>query len=178
MRRLEALLGVLSVHTGSLGIAMPHCWVTFPTTLFTGRKIISTLIASSQADLAALSLKRAKEAPLEICLDMDSVKISPGFPDTIAPYLKITKTLRFSRLTTIEDLTRTLPELPGQCTISSRWNWRIGTTEPTVTNPSIHSNGSPTLRETSLYDIDTPLPYSAVPSHDHEPTSTPINKRL
>ena len=59
-----------------------------------------------------MSLKRAKEARLEICLDGDSVRISPGFPDTIAPYPQNTKTLQFSPLTTIEDLTRALPNFP------------------------------------------------------------------
>ena len=103
-------------------------------------------------DLAVSSLKRAKEARLEVHLDMDS--IFPGFLDIIAPYLGNIKALRFSQLTAIEDLTRTLPNFP-QSMPNLRSLELVDSGDRPNWDPSLDpfEPFSDTLREISLYDI-------------------------
>jgi len=71
-----------------------------------------TLISSRSDGLAALSLQRAKAAPLEMCIDMDEVKKTPGFCDLINPFIQSTKTLSFDKFIKVKELTRTLPDFP------------------------------------------------------------------
>ena len=63
-----------------------------------------TIISNSQANLATLSLERAKAAPLEIYLDMEEMRESPQFLDLLIPHLQNTRTLLVDRLSTHEDL--------------------------------------------------------------------------
>lgn len=81
------------------------------------RSIVSTpgnwtFISSRNKDVAALSLQRAKAAPLQINLDMDQVRKNPGFSDLIAPYIRNTETLHVCCLLTTKELMQTLPNFP------------------------------------------------------------------
>lgn len=71
-----------------------------------------TLISSQNKRLTALSLARARTAPLKITLDMAQVKTQPWFPRLIAPSIQHATTLEFSGLTTPEELINTLPNFP------------------------------------------------------------------
>ena len=71
-----------------------------------------TLISSCSKLLAALSLERARAAPLEVSLFMNEVREQPGFTDSLIPYLQNVDTLRISELTTVEEFTQTLPNFP------------------------------------------------------------------
>jgi len=70
-----------------------------------------SLISSGRKCLAALSLERAKAAPLEIHLNMHQIREDPQFLDLLAPYTQNTETLCITRLFTVEDLVHTLPLL-------------------------------------------------------------------
>ena len=100
--------------------------------------IISTpenwaLISSKSKNLVALSLQRAKAAPLDIRLDMAEVKKTPGFSDLLKPHIRNIETLHVS-LSSIQELTQTLPGFP-QSTPNLRslslagkvceWEWTI-----------------------------------------------------
>ena len=109
-----------------------------------------TLISSSRGmDLAALSLQRAKAAPLEICLNMGEVRETPGFCDLINPSIQNAKTLHFSGLITFEELTQTLPNsqsmpnLQSLTLTGSRYDRRNSPTDPFEQLP-------PTLRHLKL----------------------------
>ena len=72
-----------------------------------------TLISSNgSGDLAALSLQRAKAAPLELWLNSDQLRKKPGFSELIAPYAQNIGTLRFSGLGRIEEFRHTPPNFP------------------------------------------------------------------
>ena len=66
-----------------------------------------TLISSEWMDLTALSLERAKAAPLTICLDLNE---DPGFLDLLLPHHQSIRSLWVTP-TTFEELTRALPNL-------------------------------------------------------------------
>ncbi|KAF9649588.1 hypothetical protein BDM02DRAFT_3186215 [Thelephora ganbajun] len=69
------------------------------------------LISSERINLTELSLERCKAAPLKVYLNMDQVEANPRFSDLIGPYIKNTETLHLNRISNIEGLTRTLPNL-------------------------------------------------------------------
>ena len=71
-----------------------------------------TLITCYRPQLTALSLERSKAAPLQLWLDMFSVRQYPGFRGLITPYIHNIGTLQVEELIAIQDLTRTLPEFP------------------------------------------------------------------
>ena len=71
-----------------------------------------TQISSRSKSLAALSLQRAKAAPLEICLDMRQIRGNPGFSDLITPHIQNIETLRIDSISTIEEFRRLLPDFP------------------------------------------------------------------
>ena len=71
--------------------------------------IISTpenwaVISNHPNNIAALSLERAKAAPLEIYLDMDRRRQDPEFLDPFIPHFRNAETMRITSLSTIEDL--------------------------------------------------------------------------
>ena len=68
-----------------------------------------TMISSHRMNLAALSLERAKTAPLEICLNMHGIRWDPWFLDLLIPYLQNIETLRVDGLLTVDDLAHRLP---------------------------------------------------------------------
>ena len=68
-----------------------------------------TLISDKSKCLAALSLQRAKAAPLQLRLRKDRVE---GFPELINPYIQNVKTLHFSGFKTVEELAQTFPNFP------------------------------------------------------------------
>ena len=71
-----------------------------------------TSIIYSRPNLTALNLERSKAAPLQLKLRMSCVSRMPGFHNLIMPYIQNVETLLFDELTTIEDLTQTLPNFP------------------------------------------------------------------
>jgi hypothetical protein len=71
-----------------------------------------TLVSSERVGLMRLSLERCKTAPIKLWLDMDQVRKKPGFSDSIVPYIQNTETLRLRRISTPDELTRTLPNFP------------------------------------------------------------------
>ena len=112
------------------------------------KSIISTpenwaLISTKSVRLAALSLQRAKAAPLDIRLDMDQVRESRGFSDLLATRVQNTETLHFS-ISSIQDLAQTLPgfpqSMPNLRSLSligraKDWDWStdpFGTFTPTL----------------------------------------------
>lgn len=68
-----------------------------------------TLIFNGRRHLAALSLERAKAAPLTIRLNMNKLKGDPGFLDLLLPYLKNATSLSVTSFFTTQELTRALP---------------------------------------------------------------------
>ena len=113
-----------------------------------------TLISSSRADLAALSLKRSKDALLQLQLDTASVKRDHEFRDLIAPYIQNIETLLFDGLEAIEDLTQILPNFP-----QSTPNLRTLVLGTLGGEPGWDPSADPfelfpdTLRSLTLYDI-------------------------
>ena len=112
-----------------------------------------TRISSKSKGLAALSLQRAKAAPLEICLDMRQVRESPDFSNLIGPHIQNIGTLRIDHISTIEEFTQTLPNFP-QSIPSLRslvlvsepgypnWDWSVepvGLLSPALTHLSLRS---------------------------------------
>ena len=112
-----------------------------------------TRVSSKSKGLAALSLQRAKAAPLEICLDMRQVRESPGFSDLIGSHIQNVGTLRIDHISTIEEFTQTLPNFP-QSIPSLRslvlvsepgypnWDWSVepvGLLSPALTHLSLRS---------------------------------------
>ncbi|KAF9777980.1 hypothetical protein BJ322DRAFT_1222039 [Thelephora terrestris] len=78
------------------------------------RSIISTpanwtLISSENEDMTAVSLQRAKAAPLKITLHMP---LGSSSHDIFAPYLQNTRALAIHSISTIEELTKTFPSFP------------------------------------------------------------------
>ena len=71
-----------------------------------------TLISSCSKLLAELSLERSRAAPLEVSLFMDEVREKNGFAGLLIPHLRNVEILRISELTTIEEITKTLPNFP------------------------------------------------------------------
>ena len=59
-----------------------------------------------------MALERSKAAPLTMDLSMDNIKEWPGFPNLIKPHIQKTTILRFGALTTVDDLSQTLPDFP------------------------------------------------------------------
>ena len=70
-----------------------------------------TLIFSERRHLAALSLERAKAAPLTIHLNVDKLNRDPGFLDLLLPHAQNIIFLSVTSFLTIEELTKTLPSL-------------------------------------------------------------------
>jgi len=70
-----------------------------------------TLILSERKDLAALSLERAKAAPLTIYLNMIKLRNDPGFLDLLLPHHQNIISLSVVRPATVEELTWALPNL-------------------------------------------------------------------
>ena len=110
-----------------------------------------TRISSRSKSLAALSLQRAKAAPLKICLDMNQVGKIPGFSDLITSYIRNAETLRVDSLSTVEELAQTLPNFPRwipglrSLTLVSEpghpdWDWTVepvGLLSPALTHLSL-----------------------------------------
>ena len=63
-----------------------------------------TIISDSRRNLTAVSLERAKAAPLEVHLDMGAIREDRQFLDLLIPHFQNTRTLRVSGLMTFEDL--------------------------------------------------------------------------
>lgn len=113
-----------------------------------------TLISSCSKLLAALSLERSRAAPLEISLFMDEVREQPGFTGLLIPYLQNVEILRISELTTVEEMTQTLPNFPHS-TPKLRLLELSLSDEGGKWDPSIDPFGlfPPTLSDLSLHDI-------------------------
>ena len=71
-----------------------------------------TLISSSCEHVAALSLERAKAAPLVIWLSMESVMRNPRIPDIITPYFQNVATLAVPSIPTFGEFTKRFPSFP------------------------------------------------------------------
>ena len=71
-----------------------------------------TLISSSFGNVAALSLERAKAAPLEIWLSMDSMKKFLRLPDIIIPHFQKAITLVVDSISTSREFTTMFPKFP------------------------------------------------------------------
>ena len=70
------------------------------------------LISCRNKSLAELSLERSKASPLEVSLQMDAFLEQPGFPDLLIPHLENIETLRISGLTSVDGITKALPDFP------------------------------------------------------------------
>ena len=95
--------------------------------------IISTpenwvFISSVSKSLAALSLQRAKAAPLDIRLEMAQVKKTPGFSDLLASHMKNAGSLLVHFGFPIQQLAQTIPIFP-QSMPNLRWLSLIGQPE-------------------------------------------------
>ena len=98
---------------------------------------IWTLISNSQSELMALTLARAKAAPLHVNINMNSFRADLGTFGLITPYLQNVDSLTVSELPGIEELIRALPNFPQstpnlrsltlRCTYASAGRW-----DPTV----------------------------------------------
>ena len=110
-----------------------------------------TAISSHSKNLMTLSLERSKAAPLHLRLEMGHVTPEPGFRDLITPYTRNVESLRFKDLTSIEDVTQTLPGFP----LSTPNLRSLELTRKTRKQGSIPSLGlfSNTLRSLSLSNI-------------------------
>ena len=62
--------------------------------------------------MAAVNLKRAKAAPLEIHVSMTQVKNYPTFPNILIPHFRNTKTLTVGRISSFGGFTKMLPNFP------------------------------------------------------------------
>lgn len=115
---------------------------------------IWTLISSKSRGLATLSLERSKEAPLQICLDMNQVRKKIGFMALITPYVHNVETLEFSNLITVDDLKRTLPHFPQTMPNLRLLDLSLSKLSPDW-DSSIDPFGifPPTLTHLFLYDI-------------------------
>ena len=71
-----------------------------------------TLISNEDKRLAALSLQRAKAAPLEVYLDVSQPGPGPKFFKLIDPYIQNIKTLHFSGFQKVKTLTGILRNFP------------------------------------------------------------------
>jgi len=71
-----------------------------------------TLVSSESERLAALSLERSKEAPLQIYLDMNQVRKKPGSVGLVTPYIHNVEALVFKNLVTVDDIIGTFPNFP------------------------------------------------------------------
>ena len=115
-----------------------------------------TSISSYQKGLAILSLERSKAAPLQLFLDIGTLRRDPELGDLILSHIQNTETLMFGDFPTIEDLTQTLPNFP-----QSMPNLRSLTLERSRDDPEWDSSTDPfelfphTLR--SLWLMDIPL---------------------
>ena len=68
-------------------------------------------ISCRNKSLAELSLERSKASPLEFLLQVDAFLEQPGFPDLLIPHLENIETLRISGLTSVDGITKALPDL-------------------------------------------------------------------
>ena len=73
-------------------------------------EIWTKISSSSHFDLAALSLERAKAAPLDVYLDMRIG--TPAFLNLLTPYIQNTGSCRAYSISDIKDLTQGLPNFP------------------------------------------------------------------
>ena len=73
-----------------------------------------TLICNERESLAALSLERAKTAPLTIRLNMDKLEMTkhPRFRKILLSHIQYTRSLSLSGFYTTKELTRALPNFP------------------------------------------------------------------
>lgn len=71
-----------------------------------------TLISTKRRNLAALSLARAKAAPLTFRLNLQILKSDPGFLDLLLPRTQNTTSLSVIGFSTVEELTQALPNFP------------------------------------------------------------------
>ena len=71
-----------------------------------------TLIFNERKNLAALSLERAKAAPLTIHLNVYKLNREPGFINLLLPHAQNIRSLSVTSFLTIEELTQALPNLP------------------------------------------------------------------
>jgi len=69
-----------------------------------------SLISDERKDLAALSLERAKAAPLTVRLNLSKLKTDPRFLDLLLPHIQNTISLFVADF--IDELVRALPDLP------------------------------------------------------------------
>ena len=111
-----------------------------------------TSISSRSMDLAALSLQRAKEVPLEISLDGVQIGKSPGFPDLLTSHIKNTESLQFKLSSSIQELAQALPNFP-QSMPNLRSLSLIGRTTGWDWSADPFGPLTPTLTRLSLIDI-------------------------
>ena len=71
-----------------------------------------TLISNDNEDIAAVSLRRAKAAPLKIILFTPSPSKPYLFPRIIQPYVQNTRSLSAELISTVEQVTATFPNFP------------------------------------------------------------------
>lgn len=71
-----------------------------------------TLISNDRSKLTALSLARAKAAPLDVSIDMRQFRADPESFGLIIPYTRNIDTLHVHELPGIEELTRAVPNFP------------------------------------------------------------------
>lgn len=70
-----------------------------------------TLVSSSNKRLMVLGLERAKTSPLKLRLWMDDIRETPGFLDLITPYIWNTESLQIGGISSVPELSRTLPNI-------------------------------------------------------------------
>lgn len=68
-----------------------------------------SLISDERRDLAALSLERAKAAPLIVRLNPSKLETDPGFLDLLLPHIQNTISLFVADFLAIDELVRALP---------------------------------------------------------------------
>ena len=113
-----------------------------------------TSISSYRKGLAALSLERSKAAPLQLFLNIVTLRRDPELRDLIIPHIQNTETLQAGNLPTIEDFTQILSNFP-----QSMPNLRSLTLERSHDNPRWNPSTDPfgsfphTLRSLWLFDI-------------------------
>jgi hypothetical protein len=111
----------------------------------------TSISSRSSRGLAAMSLKRAKSAPLEINLSTTLARGGPQFSDLLIPHIKNTKTLRVNHLSAIElkdilpNFPRSMPNLRSFALVGNGagWDRSIDPFEPFL----------PTLRSLKLLNI-------------------------
>jgi len=71
-----------------------------------------TLVSTLNEDMAAVSLERAKAAPLEISVLLYTARNNPVFPGIFIPHFRNTKTLTVGSISTFEEFAKMFPNFP------------------------------------------------------------------